>query len=154
MIRGVFYLLIRPSYTADGQQRMGEREYCCMLHNKLHSPKHVITNRSNHRNVLGVLKFIVNQKLGWGPKCETRTSVVLESHMSRPDLDLNCKGPKLDLDLLESSILARQFDMRCSTDVAALTSSKIIKPIENKLSLPFPVCLMGRRHGVAYMERQ
>ncbi|MEQ2179769.1 hypothetical protein GOODEAATRI_028556, partial [Goodea atripinnis] len=49
--------------------------------------------------------------------------------------------------LLESSILAGQFDMRSSTDVAALTSPGIIKPTENKVLLPFPACLTGRRVG-------
>ncbi|KAK5609845.1 hypothetical protein CRENBAI_016576 [Crenichthys baileyi] len=44
--------------------------------------------------------------------------------------------------------------MRSSTEVAALTSTGIIKPAENKLSLPFPACLMGRCIGSAHLERQ
>ncbi|KAK5601829.1 hypothetical protein CRENBAI_019935 [Crenichthys baileyi] len=47
-----------------------------------------------------------------------------------------------------------QFDMRSSTDVAALKSPGIIKPGETELSLPFPACLTGRRIEGAYMERQ
>ncbi|MEQ2251906.1 hypothetical protein ILYODFUR_016022 [Ilyodon furcidens] len=38
--------------------------------------------------------------------------------------------------------------MRSSTDIAALTSPGIIKPVENKLSLPFPAC-----HGTTQRRR-
>ncbi|MED6275457.1 hypothetical protein CHARACLAT_026755 [Characodon lateralis] len=49
---------------------------------------------------------------------------------------------------------ATQFDMHSSTDVAALMSTGIIKPTENKLLLPFPVCLKGRSNRGTYLEQQ
>ncbi|MEQ2257843.1 hypothetical protein ILYODFUR_039073 [Ilyodon furcidens] len=60
----------------------------------------------------------------------------------------------LSSQMLESSILVAQLNMHSSTDIAALMSPRIIKPAENKVSLPFPACLKGRRNGGAYLERQ
>ncbi|MEQ2257572.1 hypothetical protein ILYODFUR_036096 [Ilyodon furcidens] len=56
--------------------------------------------------------------------------------------------------MLESSILVAELNKRSSIDVTALTSPGIVKPAENKLSLPFPACLTGRNNGGVYLERQ
>ncbi|MED6240158.1 Integrin alpha-1 [Ataeniobius toweri] len=55
---------------------------------------------------------------------------------------------------LGQKIKGRNLNMRSSTDIAALTSPGIVKPAENKVSLPFPACLTGRRNGGAYLKRQ